>query len=120
MAVQNGAVGAEVQSGNKVAFDHGLDQQGGRADVTVTKRALRKAIPHADCEEDAAAFSELFTRFVEQSGYTEGHHAVRVSLAEEEIRMLHLAHMVAADATGSWQNDRRKQFRENKRKLPSA
>ena len=102
-----------------VAFNHGLSQADGRADINTTTRALRKAVGHSDSESDAADFAELFTSLVNRRQYTEGHHAVTVSLTDEEIRLLHLAHMVAADSRPSWDGETVEAFAENKERLPT-
>jgi len=105
--------------GSEVRFNHGVSQTDGRADVQVCTRALRRAIMHADNEDDAAAFADLFTRLVEQQQYTEGHHAVSLELSDMEIRYLHLAHMMAADSMPEFDSDFAETFRQNKKRLPT-
>lgn len=113
---------AVSQRGSAVetAFNHGVAVSEERADILVCTRALRRAIVHADNEEDAAAFADLFTRFVEQRQYTEGHHPVTVELEGEEVNYLHLAHMMAADSLPEFDGEFAETFRENKKRLPTS
>lgn len=106
--------------GSEVRFNHGVVAEDGQPDVGVTTRALRRAIGHADNEDDAATFADLFQRLVEQRQYTEGHHAVTVEFTETEVNMLHLAHMIAADSIPEFDRDFAETFRDHKKRLPTS